>query len=118
MRVPTKQIQELSDREAITPSAQKCLTWLFRECPGYNQTFTVDLHDFNTWVGKNRRKGSYSPSALGKIRDQVVRLPILKINRQWSAFVFELVIKSATTGPALGRLVEWGYLDPLEGSRG
>lgn len=135
MRVPTKQIQELSDREVITPSAQRCLTWLFRKCPGYNQAFTVDLHDFNAWIGKHRKKGRYSLSSLGKIRDQVIRLPILKIKRQWSAHVFELVIESAIAnadeqietkfaftknkrGIRSMRNSEWCYLDPLEGSRG
>lgn len=97
MRVPTKQIQELSDREMITPSAQRCLTWLFRKCPDYNQAFTVDLHYFNAWIGKHRKKGAYSPSSLGKIRDQVIRLPILKIKRQYSAHVFELVIESVAS---------------------
>lgn len=92
MRVPTEKLQEFSDREEITPSAQRCLTWIYRKAPSFNQVFIVDLRDFNDWVGRTRVKGAYTPSKLCKIREEIMRLPIIKIKRKLANFVLELAI--------------------------
>ena len=92
MRVPTKQIDEHGDRLQIRPSTNRFIRAIYRQAKGYYKKFTVNLHDINREVTKNRAKGVYANPTLNYIRDQILTFLFIKIRKQHSAYVFKLIL--------------------------
>lgn len=94
MRVPTKQIDQECDRHKLTPSSGKFLRAIFRKAKEYYQKFLVNFHDLNREVTKKRHKGVYGAATINAVRNQIIDLPFIKVKRQHSSYIFELIMKT------------------------
>lgn len=92
MRVPTSRLTEYCNVNKLMPSTHMLLTWLFRKSKGYGERFTVDLMDFNKWIGKTRSRGIYSKVQMHSIRKQLLSIDLITVHREWNTFVFELSV--------------------------
>ncbi|MDJ0681781.1 MAG: hypothetical protein QNJ18_18220 [Xenococcaceae cyanobacterium MO_167.B52] len=92
MKVPTRQIDDYSDRNGLKPATGKFLRTIYVKAKAYYQKFIVNLHDLNQELARCRQKGLYSPATLKYVRDQIMELPTIKVKRQHSAYVFELIL--------------------------
>lgn len=92
MRVPTKRFIEEAQKAKLVKAGLVIGMSIYRACPGYSQSFVVDIREHNVKATRGRGK-KYCLAQVGKARDGFLTLPFITTVRKWSAFVYTIAIQ-------------------------